>query len=188
MILRTFNGGKNWREIPAKNNPPAVTGEACFASSGTNIRKLNKQEAVFVSGGLQSHLYLRDKIIELPILQGKECTGANSIAVKNSKIMVVVGGDYTTKDSTFKNCAFTTDGANSFSNPATPPHGYRSCVEYIGKKNWVCTGLNGSDYSTDEGKNWRSIGTESFNACRKAKYGKSVFFAGNNGFIGKLIY
>ena len=52
----------------------------------------------------------------------------------------------------------------------------------------VCTGLNGSDFSKDEGKNWTTISTQSFNACRKAAYGKQVFFAGNNGTIGKLIY
>ena len=141
FIIRTFDGGKTWKDIPAKNYPPATPGEGCFASSGTNIRKLNKQEAVFVSGGLSSHLYIRDKIIGLPILNGKASTGANSIAVKNAKIMIVVGGDYTAKDSITKNCVITKDGGASFSFPQTPPHGYRSCVEYLAANNW---GLYGS--------------------------------------------
>ena len=188
FIIRSFDGGKTWREIPGKDCPAAATGEACFASSGTNIRKLNKQEAVFVSGGKESNLFIRDKKIALPILQGTESSGANSIAVKSSKIMIIVGGDFTKKDSTNKNCVITLDGGNSFSTPTTQPHGYRSCVEFLRKKNWICTGLNGSDYSTDEGRNWKSISSESFNSCRKAKYGKAVFFAGNNGTIGKLVY
>ena len=99
FILRTFDGGKTWQNIPEENRPVADSGEACFASSGTNVRKLSKSEAVFVSGGLSSHIFIRDKKILLPILQGKESTGANSVAVKNSKTLIVVGGDFLQKDS-----------------------------------------------------------------------------------------
>ena len=187
FIARTFDGGTTWRDIPAENYPRADSGEACFASSGTNIRKLNKQEAVFVSGGLRSHLFMRDKKISLPIIQGKETTGANSVAVKNSKTIMVVGGDFNAKDVTFKNCFITTDAGKIWAAPATPPHGYRSCVEWLGKKNWVSCGLNGVDFSKDEGKNWQWISKESFNVCRKAKNGKAVFFAGGGGRVGKLI-
>lgn len=188
FVIRTVDGGKTWKDLPLNKNRVAVTSEGCFASSGTNIRMLNKQESVFVSGGLTSHLFIKNKVIELPILNGKTTTGANSIAVKSNKIMVIVGGDFTTRDSANKNCVLTTDGGVSFSVAQTPPHGYRSCVEYLGNNNWLCTGLNGSDYSIDEGKNWLLISNKSFNACRKAKNGKSVFFAGNNGTVGKLLY
>lgn len=186
FIARTFDGGISWNNIPPKNYPVADSGEACFASSGTNIRKLNLQEAVFVSGGLQSHLFIRDKKIDLPVIQGKETTGANSVAVKNGKTLVVVGGDFTTKDSVTKNCFITTNGGTSWIAPVTPPHGYRSCVEWIGKKKWISCGLNGVDYSSDEGINWNWISKESFHVCRKAKKGKAVFFAGGGGRIGKL--
>ena len=187
FIARTFDGGMEWQDIPSQNYPVADSGEACFASSGTNIRKLNKQEAVFISGGLTSNLFIRDKKIPLPILQGKESTGANSLAVKNEKIMVVVGGDFTTKDSTYKNCFVTKNGGKSWMAPSTPPNGYRSCVEWMGKKKWISCGLNGVDLSTDEGKNWTWISKESFHVCRKAKDGNTVFFAGGGGRIGKLI-
>lgn len=188
FIARTFNGGITWREIPAANYPVADSGEAMFASSGTNIAKLNNQEAVFVSGGLRSRLFIRDKKIDLPILQGKETTGANSVAVKNGKTIVVVGGDFNAKDATEKNCVISKDAGKSFTAPATPPHGYRSCVEYLEKKNWISCGLNGVDYSEDDGINWVWISKESFHVCRKAKEGKSVFFAGSNGRIGKLLH
>jgi len=187
FIARTFDGGKSWMGIPEQNKPVTDSGEACFASSGTNIRKLDRDEAVFISGGLRSRMFIRDKKIDLPILQGKESTGANSIAVKNKKIMIVVGGDFTTKDSTSKNCVITIDGGKTFSTPVTAPHGYRSCVEYVKKKTWISCGLNGIDISTDEGKNWEWISTESFHACRKAKKGSTVYFSGGGGKVGKLI-
>lgn len=187
FIARTFNGGETWQDIPTQKCPIADSGEACFASSGTNVRKLNQQEAVFITGGVKSRLFIRDKRIDLPLLQGKQTTGANSIAVKNKKIMIVVGGDFTTKDSSNKNCAITIDGGLTFNEPTTPPHGYRSCVEYMGKNKWISCGLNGTDISTDEGKNWSWIDKQSFNVCRKAKKGKAVFFAGGGGRVGKLV-
>lgn len=188
FIARTFDAGETWRSIPVKNSPLADKGEAFFASSGTNVRKLNKQEAVFVSGGLRAHLFIRDKKIELPLIQGKETTGANSLAVKNKTSMIVVGGDFNAKDDTTKNCVITLDAGESFTEPIVGPHGYRSCVEYLGKQNWISCGLNGVDYSTDEGLHWNWISKDSFHAVRKAKKGKAVYFSGGGGRIGKLIF
>ena len=187
FIARTFDGGSSWRGIPYKNYPIAERGEAMFASSGTNVRKLNKQEAVFVSGGLKSRLFIQNKKNDLPFIQGKETAGANSIAIKNEKIMIVAGGDFTDKDAVAANCFITTDGGNNWQAPAEKPHGYRSCVEYISKTNWVCCGLNGVDFSSDDGNHWQWISKESFHVCRRAKKGKAIFFAGSNGRIGKLV-
>ena len=188
FIARTFDGGENWRTLPSANLPTADKGEAFFASSGTNVRKLSKQEAVFVSGGLCARLFIRDKKINLPIIQGKESTGANSVAVKNKKCLIVVGGDFNAKDDTTKNCVITLDAGETFMTPVIGPHGYRSCIEYLGKKNWISCGLNGVDYSTDEGQNWLWISKESFHAVRKAKKGKAVYFSGGGGKIGKLVW
>lgn len=186
-IGRTFDGGKTWRTIPEANKPVSENGEYCFASSGTNIRKLNKAEAVFVTGGLVSRIFIRDKKITLPLLQGKESTGANSIAVKNKKTMVVVGGDFTKKNDTLKNCTITYNGGTTWVLPDKSPSGYRSCVEYLQKNKWITCGLNGVDISNDDGKTWSSISTEGFHVCRKAKKGKAVYLAGSGGRVGKLV-
>ena len=187
FIARTFDGGENWQGIPSEKIPTADKGEAFFASSGTNVRKLSKQEAVFVSGGLRARLFIRDKKIDLPIIQGKESTGANSLAVKNKKCLIIVGGDFNAKDDTTENCVITMDGGKTFTAPVVGPHGYRSCVEYLGKKSWISCGLNGVDYSTDEGLHWTWISKDSFHAVRKAKKGKAVYFSGGGGRIGKLL-
>lgn len=188
FMARTFDGGKTWEPLPESRRPLAYSGEACFASSGTNIRKLNNSEAIFISGGLKSTVFIRDKKITLPILQGKESTGANSIAVKDRKTFMIVGGDYTKKDSTTQNCVYTVDGGKTWQVPLKRPTGYRSCVEYTGKEQWITCGLNGVDISKDGGKTFQNISTSGFHAVRKAKSGTAVFFSGGGGALGKLTF
>ncbi len=187
FIAQTFDGGNTWQGIPEQNKPIADSGEACFAASGTNIRKLNNAEAIFITGGLTSNVHVQNKKINLPLIQGKETTGANSIAVKNKKTWMVVGGDFNTKDSSTKNAAITFNGGKKWKTPSKLPGGYRSCVEYIKKKEWITCGLNGVDITKDNGETFTNISKEGFHVVRKAKKGKAVFFAGWNGRIGKLV-
>lgn len=186
FIARTFDGGLSWQGIPEQMRPVADSGEACFASSGTNVRKITKQEAVIITGGLVSNVLVRDKKINLPLIQGKESTGANSIAVKNKKTWMVVGGDFNAKDATFKNAAITFTAGKTWVLPAQPPTGYRSAVEFIKGKKWITCGLNGVDITQDDGQVFSNISKEGFHVVRKAKKGKAVFFAGTGGKIGKL--
>jgi len=188
FIARTFDGGQSWQGIPENLSPVADSGEACFASSGTNIRKLTKKEAVFITGGLVSHVQVRNKKIRLPLIDGKETTGANSIAVKNKKTWMVVGGDFNTKDSSTKNAVISFDGGKTFVLPDVPPTGYRSCVEFLKKKQWITCGLNGVDITNDDGKTFSNISKEGFHVLRKAKKGKTVYFAGGGGRIGKMVW
>jgi len=98
-----------------------------------------------------------------------------------------VGGDFTHDSVATKNCALTNDGGKTWMAPAVPPHGYRSCVEYISDTRLITCGTSGIDISSDGGMNWQLISRESFHVCRKAKEGKAVFLAGN-GRIAKLVW
>jgi photosystem II stability/assembly factor-like uncharacterized protein len=194
FVARTFDGGKTWQEVPKVNRPAADSGEACFAASGTNVRALDNDEAVFISGGLSSNVFIRDQKIKLGIVQGKETTGANSIAVwdrykrKGGNDLVVVGGDFQRPDSDTLNCVYSTNRGKTWRTPKVPPHGYRSAVEYLDERVLVSCGLNGVDYTTDNGNTWKWISKESFHVCRIAKIGTTVYLAGNNGKVGKLVY
>jgi hypothetical protein len=194
FVVRTFDGGKSWQDVPEMNRPVVDSGEACFAASGTNVRALDNDEAVFVSGGLTSNIFIRDQKTRLPILQGQETTGANSIAVwdrykrTGGNQLVVVGGDFQKPDSDSLNCVYSTNRGKTWRTPTTPPHGYRSCVEYLDSKILVSCGLNGVDYSTDNANSWKWISKESFHVCRIAKIGTTVYLAGNNGRVAKLVY
>lgn len=186
FIGRTFDGGETWQTIPDRYKPEAVNGEACFAASGTNIRAYSKDEAVFVTGGKVSDFFKRDKKTSLPLNQGKPTTGANSLAVKKNTI-IVVGGDFTNPEATGGNCVITSDGGLTWKIPVTPPSGYRSCIEYISKDDWITCGLNGVDYSKDNGSIWQKISNSPFHVVRKAKKGNAVFLAGDDGRVAKLM-
>ncbi|HUB61486.1 MAG TPA: hypothetical protein VL978_12320 [Puia sp.] len=192
FVTRSFDGGDTWHDIPTRELPLADSGEGCFASSGTNVRNLDREEACFVSGGPNSRLFIRDKAIDLPILQGKATTGANSVAVKDHNTLhggqhlIVVGGDFTRDTLSEKNCFLTNDGGKTWIAPATPPHGYRSCVEYIGGNKVLCCGTSGVDISYDNGMNWQLITRTGFHVCRLAKKGHSVFLAGSGGRVAIL--
>jgi len=194
FIARTFDGGNTWKEVPEANRPRADTGEACFAASGTNLRALDNDEAVFVSGGTASSLFIRDHKTRLPIVQGRESTGANSIAVwnryhrKGGNQLVVVGGDFSADSSTNRNCFYSLNRGKTWQVPKVPPHGYRSCVEYLDKKILVSCGLNGVDYSRDNANTWKLISGEGFHVCRIAKIGTTIYLAGGNGKVGRLVY
>lgn len=192
FVTRTFDEGDTWTDIPFENRPSADSGEACFAASGTNIRALDRDEACFVSGGTKSRLFWKGKPINLPIIQGTESSGANSVAVrdrkklKGSNHLVVVGGDFSKDTSVLKNCFITSNAGKTWKAPATPPKGYRSCVEYITQKRLITCGTTGVDVSADGGNNWQFITKTGFHVCRKAKEGNAVFLAGGNGRIAKL--
>jgi hypothetical protein len=102
--------------------------------------------------------------------------------------MIVVGGDFKIDSSSIKNCFLTSDHGKSWYPPKVPPHGYRSCVEFLSKQDILTCGLNGVDYSSDSGKTFILISHEGFHVCRIAKYGPSIFLAGNNGRVAKVVW
>jgi photosystem II stability/assembly factor-like uncharacterized protein len=194
FIARTFDGGNTWKEIPNEYKPKADSGEALFAASGTNIRVLDRDEAVFVTGGLRSRAFIRDQIISLPIMQGKETTGANSIDVMDKysrnggQTLMVVGGDFNNPNSDSLNCVYSTNRGKTWQTPKRSPHGYRSSIEYLSKRHAITCGINCVDYTIDGGKNWKWISKEGFNVCRIAKNGSTIYLAGNTGKVGKAVF
>jgi photosystem II stability/assembly factor-like uncharacterized protein len=189
---KTRDGGNTWTRTPPVMQSNSIEGEGCFASSGTNIHYFTNNDYLFVTGGTVSRLHDDSGGRLLPMLQGKESTGANSIAVQSGHSrtgnhFITVGGDFANPKDTVKNCFISRDGGASWVRPATPPPGYRSCVIYLDRKKLLTCGITGVDISVDKGNNWKNISTEGFHVCRKAKKGKTVFLAGGNGKIARLI-
>lgn len=183
FLVTTNDGGNSWKKsvvaIPAME-------EGFFAASGSNILYHKNGSFTAVSGGKVARLIEPRRTETLPIIQGREMTGPNSIAI-HGRQAIIVAGDYDHQQDTTKNCLISTDGMQTWHEPLSGPHGYRSCVAYISAQQLITCGVPGVDVSNDGGNTWQPISREGFHVCRKAKKGNAVFLAGGNGKIGKLI-
>ncbi len=192
----TTNGGDNWNRSSFADlyNDTLVKGEAFFASSGTNVKYISSGHArpyfFCVTGGNRSRLFKNFAVKKnLAVIQGKESTGANSIAVHGrSRHIIIVGGDFKNDRDTAGNCVFSNNFGKTWQHPQTPPHGYRSCVAFITDKRLITCGTSGVDISNNGGNNWKLISPESYHVCQKAKRGTAVFLAGKDGRIAKIIF
>jgi hypothetical protein len=51
FMAQTADGGNSWQEVPLNERPAVATGEAFFASSGTNVRLYGPTQYALASGG-----------------------------------------------------------------------------------------------------------------------------------------
>jgi photosystem II stability/assembly factor-like uncharacterized protein len=190
FLLRTHDGGQTWQEVPATDAPQLQDGEASFAASGTAIRCVGKYTVIIATGGKVSRLWVSDdrgrhwKVHGTPIIQGSAARGIFSMACKDAKHIVIVGGDYEHSDLKSDNVFCTADGGLTWSRPATGIGGYRECAEYIGRGTILCLSQSGEDISYDDGLNWQAVpGADLFHVVRNARHGKLVIAAGAMGRI-----
>src|SRR6187402_17345 len=189
FIAKTIDAGNSWQQLPVEQRFVADSGEAFFASSGTNIRLLYNGSVVIASGGKNSRLFYDKRVLDVPMTKGKETAGTNSVAVydnftkSSANKIIIVGGDFTADSLTDKNCFFSNNGGKTWERPKTPPHGYRSCVEFLNRETIVTCGLNGVDYSFDGGRNFYLISKKvfMFSSLEKLEnwYGSSKRFQKN---------
>ncbi len=137
---------------------------------------------------------------EIPIGNHSESSGIFSLAERTDQsslfwrtlAIVAVGGDTQKPDDAEKTAAFTIDGGKTWQAAQTPPHGFRSAVAYdAAAKTWIAIGPNGTDISTDDGKNWRALHPdparhEPPDADRDWNALSLPFVVGPHGRIGKL--
>lgn len=192
QLLKTVDAGKSWQDISKSLQINLTKGEAGFAASGTTIKTLPGGKTWIATGGTVSNIYYSPdygqnwEVFKCPILQGEGSTGTFSIDFFNEKTGIVVGGDYLKDKENSNNVLLTKDGGKTWQKPASPVLGFRSGVTYIDANTLIATGTSGTDISTDGGQHWRHISDKSFNAVQKAKRGKTVLLAGNNGLIYHL--
>jgi len=181
-MATTNDGGSSWQPLDTLFRPKALSGEACFASSGTNIVYVNDKRFFLVTGGLSSRLITSaDYAKPLPLQQGKESTGANSVAVFKQQ-MAIVGGDFANRSRT--DSTHTLAGNWQVGNQLP----YMSCVQWVNENTLVACGLNGVYSSSNGGVHWEQISTTGFHtlAVTTAKKYATIYLAGGNGKVGKL--
>ena len=168
ILIKTTDGGATWKELRHENLPPAIEGDGAFAASGTCIAVQGKKNVWFGSGGAATARVFRStdggdtwKVAATPITAGNASSGVFSIAFKDARNGVIVGGDYKKENETGDNVATTTDGGATWTRAKGPrPSGFRSAIAYVpGTRGpmLVAVGPSGSDYSVDNGASWVSL-------------------------------
>lgn len=219
-IFVTHDGGDNWSRWNVKDTkhpPRAAVDEALFAASNQAATALGSNGPfALVTGGPKPHLYVAEphspfdvgswwslSSISLPFAAGQSA-GAFALAAKrypNSPFadFVVVGGDYTKPDAP-GNAAYIVVrpsmmgivNGNRIVQSTQTPHGFRSAVAYdAATKAWITVGPNGTDISTEDGKNWRAVGpnaalNEPADADKNWNALSLPFVVGPHGRIGRL--
>ncbi len=115
-IMTTENGGRTWVRVPTNALPPALENEGAFAASGTNIALFGKTHAWIGTGAGAKARVLSTadrgrtwRIAETPLSAGASA-GIFSVAFRDARNGVVVGGDYRKENEAVDNLAVTSDG------------------------------------------------------------------------------
>ena len=193
FLIRTTDGGDTWHEIPKEGFPHKLNPEFGFAASGTGIPVQGRKTVWLGMGGVKSRVFKSEdggmnwSVAETPIVHGGQSTGIYSVAFKNKKVGISVGGDYTNQS--IKNTmAYTNDGGATWHLPEKQTHQYRECVAHYRGNIFFAVGPSGFDMTTDNGKNWHPHYWEVKNltAVAFAKRSNVGFAVGKGGQIYKI--
>ena len=164
--------------------------ESAFAASNSSVFVFGEERYAIGTGGKGgARVLLSPRLsgtsecfgVSVPVANGNDSSGVFSLAFRDAKRGVAVGGDYKRPDNSSGTAASTTDGGRHWTAASRPPHGYRSTVAWSAPaKAWVAAGTNGSDISTDDGRTWRPLDNGNWNAL------SLPYVVGPKGRIGKL--
>ena len=193
LLIRTTDGGDTWHEIPKEGFPHKLNPEFGFAASGTGIPVQGRKTVWLGMGGVKSRVFKSEdggmnwSVAETPVVHGGQSTGIYSVAFKNKRVGISVGGDYTNQS--IKNTmAYTNDGGATWHLPEKQTHQYRECVAHYRGNIFFAVGPSGFDMTTDNGKNWHPHYWEVNNltAVAFAKRSNVGFAVGKGGQIYKI--
>ena len=193
LLIRTTDGGDTWEEIPADGIPEKLDPEFGFAASGTGMPVEGRNTVWLGMGGIKSRVFksenggLNWSVAETPVVHGGQSTGIYSVAFKNKKVGIAVGGDYMNQ-AIQNTMAHTQDGGITWHLPEKQTHQYRECVAHYRGNTFFAVGPSGFDRTTDNGKNWAPHYWEvkDLTALAFAKGSRGGFAVGKGGQIYKI--
>ena len=129
------------------------------------------------------------KSSQIPVGAGSDSSGTFAVAYRypvtigvcaectfnDNSIFVAVGGDYKNPGDSVKTAAWSSDGGETWVAAKTPPHGYRSAVQWSDTlKAWIAVGTNGSDIISRRRQNLASARRRQLECavvavCRRSK-------------------
>lgn len=183
-LLTTDDGGATWTRVPPHRIPPALAGEAAFAASGSCLAVQGGANAWIATGGGAKARVFRTidrgrtwTVAETPVAAGSASAGIFSVAFRDARHGVVVGGDFREPHAARDNVALTDDGGRSWRRARGPlPAGYMSAVSFVpgDPKSLVAVGLAGTALSRDRGESWTMRDTTAFNSVRVAAVSHAI--------------
>jgi photosystem II stability/assembly factor-like uncharacterized protein len=191
VVIRTENGS-DWTRIPPSAFPPALPNEGAFAGSGTNIAVLPGGRAWIGTGASTRARVLRTSdwgqtwsVADTP-LAASASAGIFSVAFRDSRNGIAVGGDYRQESLATGTGALTSDGGATWTS-MSGLSGFRSAVVTIprvGRPLYIATGPSGTDMG--DGRLWTTIEGHGFHALACSPSHRLCWGAGEYGRIGKL--
>ena len=194
LTISTDDGGVTWKENPAAKMPAAAEREGAFAASGSCITAGGRGNAWFGTGGGAARVFrtldwgASWQVSSTPIRCDKASAGIFSIAFRDARHGIIVGGDYASESDASNNAATTSDGGRTW-NPvkASVPDGFRFGVAWLHRaREFVAAGPSGTDYSSDDGLTWSRLGRPGYHAISFAA--SAGWGVGERGRIGRFEY
>ncbi len=195
LVLRT-DDGRAWQRVPAEGLPAALDNEGFFAASGTNVA-VRGDRVWFATGAAARARVVRSidrgrtwQVAETPIASGTSA-GIYSIAFRDERHGVVVGGDYTREGDAIDNVAITSDGGMTWTGvTGSGLSGFRSVVAHVPgtAASFVAIGPSGADMSTDDGRTWTPLAGQGYDTFSFAPGRPVGWAAGARGRIAKLVW
>ena len=182
FVIYTTDDGKQWAR---HTGPEALPSEGAFAASGTCLIARPNGEAWFGTGAARVFHSLDFgrtwTVSQTPLAHEGKAAGVFSLAFRDRKHGIAVGGDYTKPGVSSGNIAITDDGGQTWQEPRSRPAGYRSAVQFLSKSQALATGSSGSDFSFDGGNTWSPLDGTGYNAL--SFFGKTGWAVGPEGRI-----
>ncbi|MEP6816112.1 MAG: oxidoreductase, partial [Marmoricola sp.] len=175
-IIETRDAGASWHLVDPAGMPAAVDGEFGFAASGTCLVTAGGRDAWLGSGGTASRIFhSRDRghtwTVTDSTIPAADAGGVFSMAFRNRRQGIAVGGDFTAPDNGTDMSAYTHDG-RAWSNGGDLS-GYRSGVSWVhgAPSTAVAVGPNGSDLTRNGGRTWARFSDTGFDAVQCTRDG-----------------
>jgi photosystem II stability/assembly factor-like uncharacterized protein len=192
VIFSTADGGGTWSRIPSSTLPEALPSEGAYAASGTNVAMFGAED-VWI--GTSAARVLRSSnggktwsVHPTPLATGSSA-GIFSIAFRDARHGIIVGGDYRKEQESVDNVATTADGGVTWTLVRQRGlSGFRSAVAPVPNtaRTWIAVGPVGADRSDDDGRTWTALQSDGFDTVSFGRRSQVGWATGARGRIARL--
>lgn len=186
LLMDTRDGGLTWNRDDSPSLAAESAGEGAFAASNSSLAVAPGGDLFFGTGGKGgARIFHRHggawTSTRVAVGSPSETAGVFSIAFRDERHGIAVGGDFKQPGLGLKTAIWTADSGATWNPARKPPAGYRSSVAWDKTHHaWITAGPNGSDISRDDGATWQTLDAGNWNAL------SLPWISGPDGRIAKL--